>query len=112
MTCAFEVRYGMQDPEDSRWLWTCDALIEFTRPEYSGRIVGSHANPATNRGERYHLVWTDNVANEWVEHFGTFALAVARLAALDDAVSTDGFFTDNATDFAAKAALFLQECSA
>lgn len=107
---TFERIYGFQDPTDTRWLWTADPLIEFTRPEYHGRLVGSHADPRTDRGTRFHLVWSDGI-NEWVEHFGTFALAVMRLAALDDCVMTDGLFTDNATDFAAKAAVFLEGCS-
>lgn len=109
MTTAFEHRFGFQDPDDSRWLWTAEPIVSHTQPEFTANLVATDA--ADENGERFHLVWTDLVANDWVEHFGTLPIALMRLAALIDCVDTDGTFTDNANDFAAKAALFLGECS-
>lgn len=107
MTTAFENRYGFQDPHDTRWLWTAKPIITYKHPDFTAHIVGTDADPATERGTRFHLVWTDHVANDWVEHFGTLALAVMRLGALIDAVDTDGIFTNTPEDFAAQAAVFL-----
>lgn len=112
MTTAFEHRYGIQDPDDTRWLWTADPIVAYEHPEFTAHIVGTHADPATDRGTRFHLVWTDHVANDWVEHFGTMALAVMRLGALIDCVDTDGTFTQDAEDFAALASVFLEGTSA
>lgn len=131
---AFEDRYGMQDPDDARWLWTAPRIVEHTQDEFTAFIVISDAYAGLNRigadedaarlgyilgfrpesgpqngdSPRFHLCWTDHVANDWVEHFGTLPIALMRLAALIDCVDTDGTFTDNANGFAAKAALFLE----
>lgn len=111
MTTAFEHRYGFQDPDDSRWLWTAEPIVAYTHPDFTAHIVGTDADPATDRGTRFHLVWTDHVANDWVEHYGTLALAVIRLGALIDAVDTDRTFTQDAEQFAAVASVFLDGTS-
>lgn len=107
MTTQFEHRYGFQDPDDTRWIWTTDPLITHHHNDFTAHIVAS----STTNGDRFHLAWTDFVANDWVEHYGTLALAVMRLGALIDCVDTNGTFTQDAEQFAALASVLLDGTS-
>lgn len=106
MTTEFEERYGIQDPEDTRWLWTAPPVMSYSHREFTAVIVRSEAEPM------WHLAWTDHVANDWVEHYDILAIAVLRLGALIDAVNLSQMFTQAAEgEFAQRATEFLQGSS-
>jgi hypothetical protein len=54
------------------------------------------------------LTWTDFVANEWSETFGTLGLAMARLSVLHNAVAMGAFLKDTPQDFTKNANDFLK----
>lgn len=55
--------------------------------------------------------WTDNVVNEWIEHYESVSMALARLAVLQECAQGDWLqgFHQNPAEFTQVARKFFQE---
>lgn len=60
-----------------------------------------------DNGDNLELTWTDYVGNEWIEHYPTLALALARAASLEQSVANDGAFSNDVAAFIENATAFL-----
>lgn len=79
-------------------------LIRFSRKEYECAVS------AVDDGT-FRLSWHDYGPNAWTEEYGTLALCLMRLAALDFASETDSFFTMDERQFVPAAIRFLETTS-
>lgn len=80
--------------------------VRLTTDQFTASIVEIVAGLQDLKG--FWLMWGDGVANDWVEHFDTMPLALARLAVLDYSVKSGDGFADSANEFAVKANAFLE----
>lgn len=81
-------------------------LADVPLADEKGDLVG---RAYVREGEgNFVLTWTDFVANEWSETFGTLSLAMARLSVLHNAVRRGAFMKDTPQDFDNNANDFLK----
>jgi hypothetical protein len=80
--------------------------VRLTTDQFTASIVEIVAGLQDLKG--YWLMWGDGVANDWVEHFDTMPLALARLAVIDHSTKSEKGFIDPADEFAIKANAFLE----
>ena len=80
--------------------------VKLTTDQFTASIVEIVASLEDLKG--FWLMWGDGVANQWVEHFDTIALALARLAVLEHSVESGKGFADSAKEFAVKANDFFE----
>ncbi len=80
---------------------TASPAVTLTRPDYRATIT-EHPTGAVLR-------WTDYVANSWTETFPSLALALTRLATLDECADRDFIptFLHSAAEHADRAQTFL-----
>ena len=79
------------------------AIARLATDQFTASIV-----PHYEDKNSFWLYWNDNVANEWVEHFDTLALALTRLAVLEHSATNYKGFADSVNEFAIKANDFLE----
>jgi hypothetical protein len=80
--------------------------VKLTTDQFTASIVEIVAGLQDLNG--YWLMWGDGVANEWVEHFDTMPLALARLAVLEYSATQEKGFAESANEFAVNANAFLE----
>lgn len=83
---------------------TLSELIRFSREQYEATVT------VVDDGT-FRLSWHDYGPNSWTEEFGTLALCLMRLAALDFAAETESTFTMNIHQFVPAAIRFLEKTS-
>ena len=83
-----------------------NALADVPLADEKGDLVG-RAYVLESEG-KFVLTWTDFVANEWSETFGSLGLAMARLSVLHNAVGRGAFMKDSPHDFTKNANVFLK----